>query len=50
MVKSNQMFLKFFCGNTNKILIRYFHDMLNSALILALICAKCVKFPLTFTE
>ena len=51
-LKVNRMFLKYFYGNTN--VIKIFHDSLNIGLILApgreFLFAKCVQFPLTFTE
>ena len=47
MLKANQMFLKRFSD-------KHFHDSLNFVLILTpgceFFCAKCVQFPLTFTE
>ena len=53
MLKANQMFLKCFDGITNSIKI-FLHDSLNIVLILAFsrefFCAKCVQFPLMFTE
>ena len=50
MLKVKQMFLKCFSNNT----IKYFHDSLIIVVILApgheFFYAKCVQFPLTFTE
>ena len=50
MLKANQMVLKCFMI----IRLKSFHDSLNITLILApsyeFFCAKCVRFPLTFTE
>ena len=54
MLKASQMFLKWFYGKA-KIWLKYFHDSLNIALILApgrkFFGAKyVVQLPLTFTE
>ena len=50
MLKAKQMFLNVFMI----IRLKYFHDSLNIVVILApdyeFFSAKCVQFPLTFTE